>query len=63
MADADKPKTKPAEPERFVVEAHTTFEVFGSTVTFRQHQVVSDPREVQLAQEHNVPLRSLTPIR
>jgi len=72
MADSDLPKpiekpiTKAPEPVkklRYVVEQHHSFEVLGSTITFREHQVLTDPREIQVAFDNDVPLRELTPIR
>lgn len=53
----------PMEANRYIVEAHTTFEYVGSTVTFRDGQIVNvGSREYAIAREHNVPMRALQPI-
>lgn len=63
MADeTEKPKPAP-KPKVYVVEEHSTFEILGSTVTFRANQKLTNEREIRIAMEYNVPLRELAPIR
>lgn len=69
MADETKDKkdkdeyVKPESPKRYIVEAHTTFEINGSTVTFRPNQVLTTDWDIDLAKRFNVPLRELVPIK
>lgn len=57
-----KPAAKPAEPEHYVVEAHTNGELMGSTITFRVNEIITDPRRLAVARAFNAPLRKLMPI-
>ena len=60
---ARKPKAANADPERYIVETTTVFELLGSTVTFREGQILRpETREYQIARDHDVPLRPLAPI-
>lgn len=62
-AKAEKPPIKVEKPKRYIVEEHRVFELLGSTVTFRPNQILTNPREIQLANDFDVPLRELAPIQ
>jgi len=59
-----QPQQKPKASDRYIVETTTVFELLGSTVTYREGQiVVADSRDYDIARDHNVPLRPLAPIK
>ena len=62
VAVAPAPPT-PEKPKRYIVEEETRFEILGSTITYRQNQIITNEREIKLAIEQNVPLREMTPVR
>lgn len=63
VAPAEPPARKKSDPDRYIVETTTVFEMLGSTVTFREGQIVRpNTREYQVARDFDVPLRPLAPI-
>ncbi len=60
----EQPKKTIRDADRYIVETQTVFELMGSTVTFREGQIVqADSREYDIARDHDVPLRPLAPIK
>jgi hypothetical protein len=63
VPEVAEPARKRGEPDRYIVENTTVFELLGSTVTFREGQIIRpNTREYQIARDFDVPLRPLAPI-